>query len=175
MLESVMGEEAHPRCAPRGGHRRSGRVVGLVGSSGYGLTRLGLTMLAPHARTGAVAVVDVRGWLCPLAAWEAGVSAERLVVVRCSDRARWGQVTAALLGGIAATYAEVPPGTDDVCCGVWPPLPDLARLRSCYGRSGEVCQGGSPTCASRETGSPGRDEAGSRPPWTAEAHRAGDR
>ena len=122
-----MGEAAHPVAPPVAVTADPGRVVGLVGSSGYGLTRLGLTMLAPHARTGAVAVVDVRGWLCPLAAWEAGVDAERLVVVRCSDRARWGQVTAALLGGIAATYAEVPPGTDDRV--LWR-LAAIARSRS---------------------------------------------
>ena len=38
-----------------------GQVAGLVGPPGYGLTRLGLTMLAPHASVGMVAVLDVRG------------------------------------------------------------------------------------------------------------------
>ena len=85
-----------------------GRVTGLVGPPGYGLTRLGLAMLAGH--DGTVAVVDVRGWLSPLAAWEVGLSPERLVVVRCPDRSLWAQVTAALLEGIGAIYAEVPGG-----------------------------------------------------------------
>jgi len=58
-------------------------------------------------------VVDVRGWLSPLAAWEAGVAPEDLVVVRCPQRERWAQVTAALLEGLGAVYAEVPPGIND--------------------------------------------------------------
>jgi len=57
--------------------------------------------------------VDVRGWVSPLAAWEAGVATENLVVVRCPDRVRWAQVTAALLEGLGAVYAEVPPGIND--------------------------------------------------------------
>ncbi len=85
-----------------------GRVMGLEGPPGYGLTRLGLAMLAGH--DGTVAVVDVRGWLSPLAAWEVGLSPERLVVVRCPDRSLWAQVTAALLEGVGAIYAEVPGG-----------------------------------------------------------------
>jgi len=88
-----------------------GRVMGLEGPPGYGLTRLGLSMLSGHP--GTVAVVDVRGWLSPLAAWEAGVAPEDLVVVRCPQRERWAQVTAALLEGLGAVYAEVPPGIND--------------------------------------------------------------
>ena len=88
-----------------------GRVMGLEGPPGYGLTRLGLSMLSGHP--GTVAVVDVRGWLSPLAAWEAGVTPEDLVVVRCPQRERWAQVTAALLEGLGAVYAEVPPGIND--------------------------------------------------------------
>jgi len=57
--------------------------------------------------------VDVRGWLCPPAAWEAGVPPERLVVVRCAERDLWGRVTAALLEGLPAVYAEVPPGAQE--------------------------------------------------------------
>jgi hypothetical protein len=87
---------------------RPGRVTGLEGPPGYGLTRLGLALLAGHR--GTVAVVDVRGWLSPLAAWEAGVGPERLVVVRCPDRGRWASVTAALLEGLGAVYAVVPSG-----------------------------------------------------------------
>ena len=41
-----------------------GRVVGLVGSPGFGLTRLGLAMLAAPAITGPIAYLDVRGWFC---------------------------------------------------------------------------------------------------------------
>ncbi len=88
-----------------------GRVMGLEGPPGYGLTRLGLGMLAAHP--GTVAVVDVRGWLSPLAAWEAGVAPENLVMVRCPDRARWAQVTATLVDGLGAVYAEVPPGINE--------------------------------------------------------------
>jgi len=88
-----------------------GRVMGLEGPPGCGLTRLGLSMLSGHP--GTVAAVDVRGWLSPLAAWESGVTPENLVVVRCPDRARWAQVTAALLEGLGAVYAEVPPGIND--------------------------------------------------------------
>lgn len=85
-----------------------GKVLGLVGPPGLGLTRLGLSLLADPARRGPVAAVDVRGWLCPPAAWEAGVPPERLVVVRCPDEGLWGRVTAALLEGLPAVYAEVP-------------------------------------------------------------------
>ncbi len=87
-----------------------GRVVGLVGPAGYGLTRLGLSMLAGPAAEGPVAVVDVRGWLSPEAAWEVGVASDRLVMVRCADRSVWPKVTAALLEGLGGVYAEVPAG-----------------------------------------------------------------
>lgn len=87
-----------------------GRVVGLVGSPGFGLTRVGLSMLAGSAITGTVAYLDVRGWLCPPAAWEAGIIPERLVVVRCGDPLKWGRVASTLLEGVQALYAEVPKG-----------------------------------------------------------------
>lgn len=90
-----------------------GRVVGLLGAPGFGLTRLGLSMLAAPAAAGRVAAVDVRGWLSPAAAWEVGVPPDRFVVVRCADRERWVQVTAALLEGIGAVYAEVPAGVGE--------------------------------------------------------------
>lgn len=83
-----------------------GKLVALEGRPGTGLTRVGLSMLA--GRPGPVAVLDVRGWFCPLAAWECGILPERLVVVRCSDRQRWPQVAGALLEGVPALYAEVP-------------------------------------------------------------------
>lgn len=90
-----------------------GRVLGLEGAPGFGLTRLGLALLAVPARRGPVAAIDVRGWLSPLAAWESGVPVEHLVVVRCTDRTLWPKVTAALLDGISAVYAEVPSGVPD--------------------------------------------------------------
>lgn len=96
-----------------------GRVLGLVGPPGSGLTRFGLSLLAAPSATGMVAVVDVRGWLCPIAAWEVGIDPERLVVVRCPDRRSWLQVTASLLEGFPAVLAEVPSGVRDT---------DLRRL-----------------------------------------------
>ena len=96
-----------------------GRVLGLVGPPGSGLTRLALALLAEPSKTGMVAVVDVRGWLCPVAAWEVGIVPERLVVVRCPDRSAWLRVTAALIEGFPAVYAEVPAGVCDA---------DLRRL-----------------------------------------------
>jgi len=98
-----------------------GWVVGLVGRPGHGLTRLGLSMLAPTARRALVAAVDVRGWLSPLAAWENGIEPEQLVMVRCPDRHQWLGVAAALLEGLPAIYAEVPTGIRDQ---------DLRRLAS---------------------------------------------
>ena len=83
-----------------------GRVLGLIGGPGTGLTSLGLSLLAGHP--GMVAAVDVRGWLCPVAAWEAGITPDRLVVVRCSDRGDWPKVTASLIEGFPVVYAEVP-------------------------------------------------------------------
>ncbi len=90
-----------------------GQVAGLVGPPGFGLTRLGLAMLAPHAATGIVAVLDVRGWVSPLALWELGIEPERLVFVRCDDPVRWGRVAAGLIDGVAGLYAEVPRGAKD--------------------------------------------------------------
>jgi hypothetical protein len=90
-----------------------GRVVGLTGSVGTGMTRLGLSLMAEVARRGPVAFVDARGWLCPLAAWESGIEPARLVVVRCGDPKRWPKVVAALLEGMPAVYAEIPIGVGD--------------------------------------------------------------
>ncbi|HUG09256.1 MAG TPA: hypothetical protein VMP13_10255 [Acidimicrobiia bacterium] len=85
-----------------------GQVTELVGAPGAGLTRLGLRLIASHSRVAPVVVLDVRGWISPEAAWEAGVIPERLVVVRCDDSALWSKVTAALLEGVRAMYVEVP-------------------------------------------------------------------
>lgn len=85
-----------------------GRITELVGDPGTGLTRIGLRLLAEHSRVATVVVLDTRGWVSPEAAWETGVLTERLVIVRCDDLVLWPKVTAALLEGIRAVYAEVP-------------------------------------------------------------------
>ena len=87
---------------------RSGQLISLEGPTGLGLTRVGLSMLAEPSRHAPVVVVDVRGWLSPVAAWEVGVRPDRLVVVRCADVEQWPGVVAALLEGVKAIYAEVP-------------------------------------------------------------------
>ena len=89
-------------------HLQPGRVTELVGVPGTGLTRLGLKLLAEPSRVGTVVALDTRGWISPEAAWETGVLAERLVIVRCDDLILWPKVTAALLEGVRAVYAEVP-------------------------------------------------------------------
>lgn len=85
-----------------------GRVIGLVGHPGFGLTRIGLSLLAAHAGRAPIAYLDVRGWLSPVAAWESGVDPDQLVVVRCDDSVRWGRALMALLEGVGWIYAEVP-------------------------------------------------------------------
>ena len=96
-----------------------GRPVELSGPPGYGLTRLGFRMLTAESQIAPVVGVDVRGWMSPKAAWETGVVQERLVLVRCADPKLWPRVTAALVEGIRAVYAEVPVGVRDA---------DLRRL-----------------------------------------------
>ena len=93
---------------------RPGHVVGLEGPTGLGLTRVGFSMLAGAPRPCRVVVVDARGWICPLAAWEVGIRPDRLTVVRCRDAARWPRVVATLLDGVKAIYAEVPHGVREV-------------------------------------------------------------
>ena len=88
-----------------------GQVASLSGPPGYGLTRLGLTMLAEHS--GPVAYLDVRGWFNPAAAWEVGIDPYRLHIVKCDDVLRWGRAVAALLEGVDAVFAEVPGGVKD--------------------------------------------------------------
>lgn len=85
-----------------------GRVVGLVGPPGFGLTRLGLSMVGEYAAAGPVVCVDVRGWLSPTAAWEAGVPADKLVIVRAKEPVQWAKVVAVVLEGVGSVYAEVP-------------------------------------------------------------------
>ena len=92
---------------------RPGWVVGLVGSSGSGLTRLGLAMLAPPP-------VLPRWWRSMCAAGCARLRRGRWGSNRnawwWSDARRaeaWPAVVAALLEGVRAVYAEVPSGVDD--------------------------------------------------------------
>ena len=91
-------------------HLQPGRIIEMVGVPGTGLTRLGLRLLADPSRVAPVVVLDLRGWIAPEAAWEAGVVPEQLVIVRCDQPQVWPQVTAALLEGVRALYAEVPAG-----------------------------------------------------------------
>ncbi|MDH3517395.1 MAG: hypothetical protein OEM66_00550 [Acidimicrobiia bacterium] len=104
-----------------------GRIVELEGPPGFGLTRLGYRMLADPSRQAHVVALDVRGWMSPLAAWEAGVDHDRLVVVRCGDPRLWAQVAAALCEGVRAVFAEVPAGVKDADIRK---LAALARARS---------------------------------------------
>lgn len=88
-----------------------GRPVELAGPVGFGLTRIGYRMLAEPSRAAPVAILDVRGWASPMAAWESGVQSP--VFVRCADPSLWSRVLAALLEGVPAVYAEVPRGVRD--------------------------------------------------------------
>lgn len=92
---------------------RPGRITELLGVPGTGLTRLGLRLLAESSRIGPVVALDTRGWISPEAAWEVGVIPESLVIVRCDEARIWPKVAAALLEGVRAVYAEVPPGIRD--------------------------------------------------------------
>lgn len=92
---------------------QAGSVVSLVGAPGMGMTRVALMLLVEPSRVSPVACVDVRGWLHPPAAWEVGIDPDRLVVVRNRDRLQWPGITAALLEGMAAVYAEVPDRVPD--------------------------------------------------------------
>lgn len=83
----------------------------MEGPTGLGLTRIGLSMLSATPASCRV-VVDVRGWLCPLAAWEVGIDPDHLTVVRCGDAHRWSRALAVLLDGVKAIYAEVPRGVE---------------------------------------------------------------
>jgi hypothetical protein len=111
-VTALTSQDAATMSPPHPFHLVPGQVAALVGEPGSGLTRIGLALIAAHA--GPVACLDVRGWLSPLAAWEMGISPDRLLIVRCADVARWSRATATLLGGVGAVYAEVPAGVNDV-------------------------------------------------------------
>lgn len=90
-----------------------GQVAGLSGMPGSGLTRIGLSLIAPYASAGHLAVLDVRGWMNPSAAWDMGIPSERFVVVRNHDIVTWGRIVSAMLSGLKGVYAEVPRGIRD--------------------------------------------------------------
>ena len=87
---------------------RPGRITELLGIPGTGLTRFGLRLLAAPSQVAPVVALDTNGWISPVAAWEAGVVPENLVIVRCDQPEIWPKVAAALLEGVRALYAEVP-------------------------------------------------------------------
>jgi hypothetical protein len=103
-----------------------GQIAGLSGIPGSGLTRIGLSLLAPYAVKGPLVYLDVRGWANPMAAWEMGIEPERLVVVRSNDIVSWGRIVATLLDGVRGVYAEVPTGLRDQ---VLYKLAALARIK----------------------------------------------
>ena len=83
-----------------------------------------------------IAVVDVRGWLCPVAAWEVGIAPDRLVVVRCPDRSDWSKVTASLIEGFPRCTPKcrrIPPTPICVVSALWcgraSPLSSFIRFR----------------------------------------------
>ena len=90
-----------------------GQIAGLTGIPGSGLTRIGMSLLAPHAIRGPLVYLDVRGWASPMAAWELGIDPQQLVVVRSSDIVSWSRIVATLLEGVCGVYAEVPKGLKD--------------------------------------------------------------
>lgn len=106
-------ESAAPSLYPGPLSLEPGRITEVSGVTGLGVTRLGLGMLVAPSRQHPVVALDVRGWLSPLAAWEMGIEPSRLVVVRCPDQGKWTQVTAALMEGVGAIYAEVPSRVKD--------------------------------------------------------------
>ena len=56
---------------------RPGRVTELLGIPGTGLTRFGLRLLAAPSQVAPVVALDTKGWISPVAAWEAGVVPEQ--------------------------------------------------------------------------------------------------
>jgi hypothetical protein len=88
-----------------------GSVVRVEGSAGSGVTSLLLALMAAATAAGEwAAVVDGDGVLGGLAAAEAGVALDRLVVVRAVPAALYGRVVATLLDGVTAVGARIPRG-----------------------------------------------------------------
>ena len=90
-----------------------GQIAGLSGVPGSGLTRVGLSLIAPYASQGHLAYLDVRGWASPLTAWELGIDPERFIIVRTDDIVTWSRVVGTLLDGMRGVYAEIPRGVKD--------------------------------------------------------------
>lgn len=118
-MECPLGRTHHAHHSPLGESTdidvalAPGRIFGLIGRAGSGLTTLGISLVSDATTTEPVAVLDVRGWFCPSLAWESKIAPERLVVVRCADSAVWPKVAATLLEGFPAIYAEVPRNVPD--------------------------------------------------------------
>lgn len=87
-----------------------GALVEVTGPVGSGATSLLLSLLAPVAKEGPVAYLDVRGAVSPVAAAEAGCALERLVFVSAPHPDGWAKALAYLLDGVRAVAAEVPRG-----------------------------------------------------------------
>lgn len=87
-----------------------GALVEVTGPVGSGATSLLLSLLAPVAKEGPVAYLDVRGVVSPVAAAEAGCALERLAFVRAPHPDGWAKALAYLLDGVRAVAAEVPRG-----------------------------------------------------------------
>lgn len=90
-----------------------GQIAGLSGVPGSGLTKVGISLIAPYASQGHLAYLDVRGWASPLTAWELGIEPERFIVVRTDDIVTWSRVVGTLLDGMRGVYAEIPRGVKD--------------------------------------------------------------
>lgn len=88
-----------------------GTVVAVDGPRGAGATTVALQLAAAATAAGEwAAAVDPDASLGGLAAAETGVDVERFVVVRGVAPARWVEVVAALLDGVALVVAGVPTG-----------------------------------------------------------------
>ena len=95
---------------PGGGLQR-GSVVRVEGAAGSGAASLLLALLAAGTAAGEwAAVVDGDGVLGGLAAAEAGVTLDRLAVVRAVPAALYGRVVATLLDGVTVVGAMIPRG-----------------------------------------------------------------
>ncbi len=104
--EGVEGPLGFPELEP-------GRPFELNGAIGMGMARLGYHLLVGPSQVAPVVVLDVKGWMSPEAAWEAGVRRDHLIYVKCDQPRIWSQVTAALCEGVRAIYAEVPSGVKE--------------------------------------------------------------
>jgi len=92
-----------------GGGVQRGSVVALDGDPGTGVTSVALRLAAATTEVGEwAAIVDLDGSIGGVAAAEAGVTLERLAMVRGVPGDRWASVVAALVDGCSLVVAEVP-------------------------------------------------------------------